>query len=245
MTVTNKGATVPSKQAITIKQEDDFFTILKNQFNLIGKTWDALLLNLGTFIWVYIAPAFVLAIGAAILVPMFITSKDSDHLTALTVIAAAIAAFGLIIVAILMAIASTITQLASVHGKKVTFQEVLSQSQTFFWRFIGLGIVSLCLMIIGALLFILPLFAVIFFLTFTIYVMVDKNTGVKDAIKGSYELTKKNWKIVLAFLVLEGIIQIPSIVPVLGTFVTLCLSIAYFCLPAFLYTFMTSRKAKA
>ncbi len=221
-------------KALPTRQEDDFFTILGNSFKLIEKSWEALLLNLGTFVQIYIIP-FVLVFLSLFLITTLATTTHSDGATMVSVLLGIVATIGLLILLVLLSIASIITQLASVRGQKISFREVVDQSQPFFWRFVGLGILSILIVVIGFVLLIIPGLIATVLLVFAGYVMIDKNLGAIDSIKVCTNLVKKNWKIALALVVVQAAIQLPQVVPFLGALVTVVLSIAYFCLPAILY----------
>lgn len=222
------------------RQEDDFFNILGNIFKLINKSWEALLLNLGTFILVYILPFIIIFAALMLWAGSLWANGDSNSFSALSIVLGIIVVIGISVLLVLLSIATLIAQLASVRGKKISFQEVISQAQPFFWKFVGLGILSALVVIAGFILFIIPGFLAIFFLIFSSYLMVDKNLGVVDSMKGSYELVKQNWKVILALFLLQLIVQIPSIVPIVGPIIATVLGIAYFCLPAILYLRMVN-----
>lgn len=218
-----------------IRQQDDFFTILENSFKLIKESWEALLLNLGTFILVYVLPFLIVAAAFLILSGVAITNEGKVNLDTTEALLGSIVGIGILVLFVMVMIATTITQLASARGKKIGFQEVISQSQPFFWRFVGLGVLSTLMILGGLVLLIIPGIIIGVMLLFSAYVMVDKNLGVIDSIKASFDITKKNWKIVLAFIVLQFAIQLPQVIPFLGAIATTVLSIAYFCLQAILY----------
>jgi uncharacterized membrane protein len=115
----------------------------------------------------------------------------------------------------------------------------------FVLRFIGLGLLSAIVIIFGLILFVVPGVLAIFFLSFAPYILVDKNTGVIDAMKGSYELVKEYWKVTLGLLVVNFVIQIPSYVPVVGQLISLALGIGYFCLGAIVYVNIAGKATAA
>lgn len=221
-------------------QKDDFFDILGNEFRLIGKSWNALKRNLATFILIYILPYFLLSfLVFAYVGTIFTVQNDKVTVNDFNAPLAIIASLGVIILITLLAIATIIAQLTSVRGHKISFGEVIEKAWPFFWRFIGLGILSVLVVLVGLVLLIIPGLLAIFFLSLAGYAMIDKNLGVTDSMRTSYELVKRNWKIVLAYMILTFLLSLPQIVPIFGAIVTVALSIAYFCLPAILYTRIT------
>ncbi len=232
--------------------EPDFFGKIGEAFQLINASWDALKLNISTFILVVLVPALVvMAASLFFLLPAFFSENGSNTATALSSFVAFIVMVAALVVALIFLPAITITQLASARGKKVAFGEVFEESKQFVLRYIGLVLLGalvagaplilsflLIFVIIG--IFLIPLavawaMVVAFFLVVAPFILIDKNLGVVDSIKASYELTKKHWQWVLAIFVVNFVIGLPQIVPVIGWVISLVLSIAYFCLPAIIY----------
>jgi uncharacterized membrane protein len=138
-----------------------------------------------------------------------------------------------------------ITQIASVKGQKVEFKEAFNKGIPFVLRFIGLGLLSAVVVILGFILFIIPGLLAIFFLSFAPFILVDKNTGVIDAMKASYEMVKEYWKVTLGLLVVNFAIGLPSYVPVIGQLISLALTIGYFCLSALVYVNIAGKSTAA
>lgn len=229
-----------TKKDLPINQSDDFSFIVGNTFKLIGKSWESLQLNFVTFLWIYLAPLIVISVGASFLARTFLDKNGFKDVSGETIAIGLIALLGLLFLGVVLAISAVITQLASVRGQKISFREVVDQAQPFFWRFIGLSILLAVIITLGFVLLIIPGFIAVVVLLFTNYLMIDKNLGVFDALKASYELGKKNWKIAAALLIVQAVIQIPSILaPTIGAFVTAILTVMYFCLPALLYVHIT------
>jgi uncharacterized membrane protein len=228
-------------QLYPTEQSDPFKVVVRHTFRLIKQSWRAVSTNLGTILLIYILPsALILALLYAIAPDLLKASIHPDHQKIafaknLNVPLAIIGGLGIAILVILLSIASVNVQLASARKQKISFSDVIERSWPFFLRFVGLGILSALCVLLGLLLLLIPGILAAFFLSFATYVMVDKNVGVIVAMKGSYKLTRRNWKVVLAYFVVTVAISLPQIVPIIGEFVSAGLSIAYFCLPAILY----------
>lgn len=230
-------------QIYPTRQKDPFGTILGNTFQLIGASWNALLLNIKTFAILFLSILVSIAVFSALLLaPALggIMVEDTstvalDSLNATGVIAGIVGIVGMIVIGVIIATAVTITSLASAQGKVLPVKAALQQSQSLFLPVLLLGVLSILAIVLGLLLFILPGIAAIFFLSFAIYVLIDKKCAPIDALKGSYELTKKNWKIVLAYFVVQAAINVVGYFPFLGQLASFVLTIAYLCLPAILY----------
>lgn len=242
--------------------ELDFFGKVGAAFQMINESWEALKLNIVTFLLVALVPAAVIFVASLFFVfPLIFSSNGSDAASAITGILAFIVFVAAIVVALIFLPALTITQLESVRGKKVTFGEVFERSKEYVLRYIGIallgGLIAIGPLVLSFLLvfifigFLLMPFAyawallVGFFLLFAPYILITKNLGVVDSMKASYELTKKHWQWVLALFIVNFVIGLPSIVPFVGWIASLGLGIAYYCLPALIFVNKVSGKSKA
>lgn len=226
-------------------QKDEILTVWANAFKLLKQSWQGVKLNLGTFLLLYLTPFILVAILLAILLPAIglgalLTNGEVDFSNASVTATAGVAIFigllGLIVLSVYLSIASIITQFKSIRGEKIGFVDAINQSSDYFWRFIGLAIVSSLIILAGLILLILPGLLAIFFLLLASYFLIDKNTTIREALKGSFEITKANWKIVTALVVVQAAVSAIGIIEGIGSFVSLLLAFAYLCLPAILYT---------
>lgn len=226
------------------KQSDSFFDVLGNTFRLISRSWEAFKLNAQAFILLYVVPTIAVTIGVAILGRAFRDNSFASDLDATKLAAAIVAGIGIAIIACILTIASIVLQLASARGKKLSATDALSSAMSLLPNFIVMAILSALIILGGFVLLILPGFLAIFFLVFASYFLVDKNLRPIDAMRASYEMTKRNWKIVLALIFVQVIIQLPGEIGPIGTLITVGLGIAYLCLPAILYDRMIAPTAK-
>lgn len=227
---------------------DDFFDIVVGIFKMIKESWEAVKLNLLTFILIGLVPLALVAIAIPLVILPLVAGTTTG--SAVAFIFAMLMLVLIFLVALLFLPAITLTQLASVRGKKITFSQALEQSKKYVLRFFGLIILSLLVVGVGLLLFVIPGLLAIFFLSFAAYVLIDKDTSIVDAMKGSYELVKEYWLAVVGVIIVNVAISLPNYVPVIGWIVTLGLTVAYFCLSALVYVKITGRqtdvpKAKA
>lgn len=169
-------------------------------------------------------------------------SQVFEDMSGAAIAASVIAIIGSIILGIYLSIAMTLTQLRSVKGKKTSFSEVINDAHPYFWRFVGLAILSALIIIIGLVLLVIPGLIASFFLVFSTLILINENTGVVEALKRSYDLVKQNWKVVLSLVIVMFAIQLPSYVPIIGSAITTVLSIMYFCLPAIIYMQLTTSR---
>lgn len=243
------------------RQSDDYFTILGNQFKLIGFTWNAFRLNFLTFAVIYLLPFILVSAALAAWIPGDIIKADGtlnepvarEFVENINVNAAVASAIGLTIVGSVLGLANIATQIKSVQGKKFTIADSIEQGWAFLPRMLALTllvllvsalwIATIAIPSIGIVMLVLAVifFALAaFFASLTLYVMVDKNSRPIASLKMSATLVKQNWKIVLAYFVLSMIISIPNtLLGQFGGFISMLLAIAYLCLPALLYLRIT------
>lgn len=234
---------------ITLKQSDPFLTSVQKCFNMIERSWAALSLNLWTFVTIVFIPLALAMAAIAYLLTVLVNDKGEvtvgqvvGDMSTPAIIASVIAILGTLILGIYLSIAMTLTQLRSAKGVKTSFGEVINDAHPYFWRFVGLSILSALIITVGLILLIIPGLIASFFLVFSTLVLINENTGVIDALKRSYDLVKKNWKVVLSLVIVMLAIQLPSSIPIIGSAITTVLSIMYFCLPAIIYTQLTSSR---
>lgn len=225
-------------ELLPTKQSDDFLTVIGNSFKLIKASWQALQLNLLTFVLLYAIPVvlFTLLVTLAVIVGIGIGGSESVNMSAAVIILGTVILLGLIVLSVYIGIAVIITQLASVRGTKIGFKEAINQAQPFFWRFIGLSILTALCVLGGLLLFVVPGIILFILLLLSMYFLIDKNMSIMEAFKACYHASKANWKLPAAVLIVQILIQAPSFVPGIGSFITTILGILYFCLPAIIYT---------
>jgi uncharacterized membrane protein len=237
---------VSSSVKYPTSQKDDILRVVINTFKLAGQSWEALKLNLITFIWILILPLLlVMAMISALMLALssysaaggsFAFNEASlSSLSIETIALLSVGLLGIIVLLVLLTIASIVVQLESVRGKKITFQDAINRSLSFFWRIVGLGVLCILIIFAGLILFIVPGLLALFFLVLSGYVLIDQNTGIKQAIVTSYNLTKKHWKVVLALIVVNAVINIPGTIEGIGSIVATILAIVYYCLPAIIY----------
>lgn len=217
-------------------KDGDFFDTQVTLFKWIDKSFEALKLNFWTFLALTVIPGVILLFAVIVaFIPLLGSSDGSGALSGIGNFFAFL--LGLIAIGIVLIFAPAIvqTQIASARGEKVELGDAFNKAKPFVLRFLGLAILSFIAIIVGLLLFVIPMFLVIFFISYAAFILVDKNTGVIEAIKASYELAKEYWKVTLGLLILNIVVTIIGYFPIIGGIASLVLSIAYFCLGAVVY----------
>ena len=119
--------------------------------------------------------------------------------------------------------------LRSSETETPTGQVVINDFKKYWLRLLVLHIVLAVIVVVGLILLILPGLAAIFFLSFAPYFMIDKNLGVQDSIKQSYEFVKNHSSSVAGLFLLSigllFVLGILSAIPFLGSFASTILAI--------------------
>ena len=231
------------------KDSGDFIEIAASAFKMYSASWEALKLNLSTFILAVVVPVGIIALGTIVYLMLAVTGANNianDTGTgSLSFFIGFLVLLASILLALVFAPAVVITQLESVKGNKVAFSEVFEKSKKFVLRFIGLAILAALIIEVPMILmfftfFLIPVgiaWALLagFFLLLSPYILIDKNLGIIDSLKASVDKVKPNWKWVLAVYIVMIAIQIPSVIPFVGWIATLVLSVLYFCLLPLIY----------
>jgi hypothetical protein len=219
-----------SKDAPAPVKSDDFVSIVVKAFKLINESWEALKLNLVTFIVLALVPAVLFAAAIPFLLLPAITNGGTG-----SIIIMLIGLLALFVVGCIFLPAITITQIESAKGNTIDFAAVFEKSKPLVLPFIGLALLSVLAIGVGLVLFIIPGLVLAFFLTFSAFILVDKKLGIIESMKASFELVKVNWEWVVALFAVQFAISLVSYFPIVGWLAGIVLSVAYFCLPAIVY----------
>jgi len=222
-----------------VMPDTGFVDMVIEVFKMLRASWEAFRLNASSFIflifipWVVTFACLILSFGASFTGNI----DDKIHVNVPWLI---VTVALLILVLIFFMPAVTYTQLISAKGKRVKALDALKNSRKFVLRYLALNILLGLGIIFGLILLIIPGLLIAFFLSFSSYVLIDKNKGINDTFKLCYKMVRANWKFVAAYLVVEVIINmlmsITGRIPVMGLIVYAVLFFGYFCLPALVYT---------
>lgn len=172
---------------------------LGSAFDLVGKSVEIVKRN-----WVAFAVTNALTIlGALVSIKTDDENKNNFLMTPGTPFSFfydmndAAAATGLLAVLLLIAVSIylytmlTILQVRSARGENPEVSELAQEAKKYVFRMVGLGFISVFIILVGLLLLIVP--GVIAFgrLVMAPYLMVDKDLGIEEAIKQSNQMGKK------------------------------------------------------
>lgn len=195
-------------------------------FSLFRPSVDALMLNIWTFLALFLVPMG----GLMAILPVAAMSKDQQFLSSIAVILLVIVTVFFIFVGP----ALPFLQLQSVQGKEVSLGEAFAASKKFFWRFYGQGILAGLLVLGGLVLFIIPGIFMLKRYYLAAYYMYDQDLGIMEAMRKSADDAKQFAGAVWSVLGVTILIQLPGIIPPLGL-VSVVLALTYYCAPTIRY----------
>ncbi len=243
----------------------DFGGKLSWIINNLKTVWDNIVLNIGTLVLIWLIPFAIMMVAMVIMLAggagWLEFLNNSNSVSGGSVAFGGVTILGLfllfvgIVVAVILAPASTVVQLESTRGNKIDFKTTWEKSLKFIGRYIliyliiGLAIImpillSILLMtvLIGFLLLPLALifaFVVGFFTMLAPYLLIDKDLKASEAIEQGYNLAKIHWQWLLAVIIVGMVAgfasYIISWVPILGFFVQLLISVGVLFITALVY----------
>lgn len=230
------------------KQNDDFFDIIINVFKLIKPSWNLVSEHLLVITKTLLIPLISYMLVLAIFVsndPSIINLDAIAKEESTPTLGLWIFIVSLIPVLAYFVTAVTLIQLQGVRGKLLGSRYVLKTSFTFMPRMFLLSLAVFVAFAFGLWLLVVPGLLVLFFLSYAPFVLIDKNSTVTEALKTSYRIVRKSWKVVLGVFVMQIILSLPAQV-VEGNVATLfravsyVLAVAYFFLQGIIYTRIAS-----
>jgi hypothetical protein len=202
---------------------------LPSAFSLFKPSWEGLKLNLTELIIIFVVPTLILIL--LFVVGASMANSSSGGAAVLIVLGVVVG----LVYAALIGPAIIHIQLKSSLMEKATYDSALATSKKFWWRFILLSLVVGLVVVSGFILFIIP--GIIFLKRYYLshYALIDQDLGLGDSMRKSNELSRDRSMTVYGLLGVDIVINIPSVIPVIGQVITFVLQIAYFCAPAIRY----------
>lgn len=216
---------------IEFKRERDLGAIINDTFQFIRENWR------DYFIAVYKIVGPVLLIGAAILVFAMVSYSGSiqsmmggnlDQSDPSTVFDGVFGMFGwLLVMMVVFGLVYVLLAEVSLFYIKsyiknngvVNFQEVKENTYKHIWKFIGLGLLSLLMLIAGYILCFVPAFYIGIVLSLAMPIMVFENKSIGETISHCFTLIKSEWwntfGVVLVIALLVSILGLIFSVPAL------------------------------
>jgi hypothetical protein len=131
--------------------------------------------------------------------------------------------------------ASAYLELMSAQGKTLTLAETIRGSFKYFWRLIGLYIITGVLVGVGFVLFIIPGVIMVRRYFLASYFLIDKNLGIFEAMRRSAAATKGRMGAVWGIVGVQLLLGVPGFIPVIGGFISNVFEMFYASAPALRY----------
>lgn len=200
-------------------------------FSLFKPSWEGLQQNLLELIVIFIVPTLVMVLLAS-LAGFRDNSGDMHHVSGGLGIVVAVLA---ILYAALLGPAIVHIQLKSSKHEKATYASAWATSAKYWLRFLALSIMVGVTVLVGFILLIVP--GIIFLKRYYLshYALIDQDLGLVESMKKSNELSRNRSGTIYGLIGVEILINIPSVIPIIGQIISFILQIAYFCAPAIRY----------
>jgi uncharacterized membrane protein len=143
-----------------------------------------------------------------------------------------------IVVAAVYTIVTVMTyvmNLETTAGKKPILDDLWPATRKFFWRILGLTIVTAVVIMLGFIALIVP--GLIFIRRYTLapYVLIDKDLSIGDAMKESARISKPFAGSIWGLIGVMMLISLTGIVPLVGWAISFALTALYTVAPALRY----------
>ena len=222
---------------------------LTNAIDLFGKSYGVVKRNLNVYALIYAIPA-VLAIAAVIQVvddsqrnswswgqvlkssvlgPDWGKGNVSGISTSLAVV--------LGIAVIIASLMATILNLRAAEAKAPTLGSIWQEfRQHWLWaKLAGLAIMTGLITLVGFILLIVPGVILLWRLFLAPYILIDKKTGVIEALNQSWNMTKGYAWPIYSIILFTIVLALTNIIPFVGGLVAFVLATAYTAAPALRY----------
>lgn len=132
-----------------------------------------------------------------------------------------------VIASIILALMNVILTVRAAQNKTVNLGEVWEEFKAKAWRLIGVEILFGLIVVVGLILLIIPGIYFIGRLIMAPIILVDQNTGIREAINRSWDLTRGKWVHVYTVILFGVVLSLPNIIPIVGPLVAFALSFLY------------------
>jgi hypothetical protein len=200
---------------------------MPDAYSLFKPSWEAFRLNINAFVLLLIFP-----VGLAMLTALTWGATEANEAIGFLAIISLIFA---VVASITVGAALIYLELQSAAGKRVGFEEAFRTGLPYILRLIGLLLLSGLIVCVGFILLIIPGIFALQRLLLAPYILVEHNTGIREAIRLSWQTGKKHSSALWGVTGIIIAINLVAIIPIVGWIVSFVLTIAYMCAPAIRY----------
>jgi hypothetical protein len=211
----------------------------EDPYHMIRPGLTALRVNVGTIVWLVVAPLLV-SIPVFFLIVVcahFMVGYTQGGIPWDTVVFSAMSVLlyiGLLVLSVYIGIGLIFATLRAADGEKFGFWDTFKLGRKFFWRVLGLFLSMALVVAAGLILFVVPGLVMLKRYFLAPFYMIDKDLGVFDAMRASADDTAETggvWGILAAVVILST----PSLIPGIGWALATALGVLYICVPALRY----------
>lgn len=223
---------------------------LTSAVDLLGKSYAVVRKNLNVYALVYTIPAALVIAGVIQLIAdnqkngwdwghTFGSSFFGSNINASSSVetASTILYAVLLLGSIVSYLLAVVLNLRASEGKSPSLRSLWDEvTQGWLWaKLIGLGALTILIMIVGIVLLIIPFVIFLWRLFLAPYVLIDQKTKVFDALSISWNMTKGYAWPIYSIVLFSIVLSITNVVPIVGGLIAFGLATAYAAAPALRY----------
>ena len=133
----------------------------------------------------------------------------------------------LFVASIILWVMSVILVVRAANGKRLELADLWEEFKVKWLRVIGVSVVTAVFIIVSFLLVIIPGIFVLPRLILAPYLLVDQNTGIREAINKSWDMSKGHFGAIWSVVLFGVVLSITGVIPVIGPVISLALSMLY------------------
>lgn len=223
---------------------------LTSAFDLFGKSYVLVRKNLNVYGLVYAIPAAMMIAGVIQLIVdnqkngwewghAFSSSllgpnlgSDSSVQTASIIITVV-----LLLGSTVSYLLATVLNLRAAQGKKPTLGSIWNEIiEGWLWaKLLGLGIVTVMLLVVGFVLLIVPGVIMLWRLFLAPYILIDQRTTIDEALIKSWKMSSGYAWPIYSIILFSILLSVTNVVPIIGGLIAFALTTAYAATPALRY----------
>lgn len=141
--------------------------------------------------------------------------------------------------------AAVYLELQAAKGKSPDLNQTLGDSMRYFWRLLGLLVVTGAIVLVGLVALIVP--GIIFIQRYFLapYFLIDRDLGIKKALSASAAASKGHAGAIWGVIGVMILLSLFGLIPIIGGLISMILLTLYTCAPALRYQEMKNSHSTA
>ena len=207
---------------------------LPSAFDLFRPSWEAVRRNLNSFLWLVLLPSLLAGTGS-----LLTRGFHKQHAAGGQLLSFIGVIYSLVVLA-----AVPLLSLLAARGHTVQPEVVFKSSWHFFWRLLGLYIVTAMVVLVGLLLLIIPGIIMIRRYYLAPYFLIDQDLEIVEAMRQSAAATKGHSGALWGVIGVQILLGLIGVIPAIGSIVVVFFELPYACAPAIRYLQLKELTAK-